>query len=111
MKLGVRLHDLESGTIDQVIDKCHQYGFTNVQLVFKKALKDENGNPLLFNEKTALEVGKKFKENNINIAMLGAYFNPVHSNKVLVENSVGIWGMKNNKLGNTLMKLRDLLKK
>ena len=53
MKLGVRLHDLESGTIDQVIDKCHQYGFTNVQLVFKKALKDENGNPLLFNEKTA----------------------------------------------------------
>ena len=87
MKLGVRLHDLESGTIDQVIDKCHQYGFTNVQLVFKKALKDENGNPLLFNEKTALEVGKKFKENNINISMLGAYFNPVHSNKVLVENN------------------------
>lgn len=33
------------------------------------------------------------------------------NNLVLVENSIGIWGMKNNKLGNALMKLRDELKK
>ena len=87
MKVGVRLHDLASGSVDEVIAKCKEYGFEYVQLVFKKALKDSGGNPLLFNKETALEVGKKFSEAGINIAMLGAYFNPVHSNKELVENN------------------------
>ena len=87
MKLGVRLHDLGSGTVDEVITKCQEYGFEYVQLVFKKALKDNSGNPLLFNKDTALEVGKKFHDAGIKIAMLGAYFNPVHSNKELVESN------------------------
>lgn len=88
MKLGVRLHDLASGQVDEVIAKCQQYGFEYVQLVFKKALKDSEGNPLLFNKETATEVGKKFKEAGINVAMLGAYFNPVHSNKDLVISNI-----------------------
>ena len=87
MKLGVRLHDLGSGSVDEVISKCKEYGFEYVQLVFKKALKDSSGNPLLFNKESALEVGKKFKDAGIKIAMLGAYFNPVHSNKALVESN------------------------
>ena len=85
MKIGVRLHDLASGSVDEVIAKCQEYGFEYVQLVFKKALKDSGGNPLFFNKDTALEVGKKFSDAGIHIAMLGAYFNPVHSNKELVE--------------------------
>lgn len=32
------------------------------------------------------------------------------NNKILVENSIGLWGMKNNKLGNLLMSLRNELK-
>ena len=32
------------------------------------------------------------------------------NNKVLVENSVGRWGMKNNKLGEYLMKVRDFIR-
>ena len=87
MKLGVRLHDLASGSVDEVISKCQEYGFEYVQLVFKKALKDSSGNPLLFNKDTAAEVGKKFQDAGIKIAMLGAYFNPVHSNKALVESN------------------------
>lgn len=87
MKLGVRLHDLASGSVDEVISKCQEYGFEYVQLVFKKALKDSSGNPLLFNKDTALEIGKKFQDAGIKIAMLGAYFNPVHSNKALVESN------------------------
>ena len=87
MKLGVRLHDLASGSVDEVISKCQEYGFEYVQLVFKKALKDSSGNPLLFSRETAAEVGKKFQDAGIKIAMLGAYFNPVHSNKALVESN------------------------
>lgn len=33
------------------------------------------------------------------------------NNLVLVENSIGVWGMKNNKLGNALMIVRDNLNK
>lgn len=84
MKIGVRLHDIASGSVDTAIAKCKEYGFENVQLVFKKALKDSDGNPILFSENSALEVGKKFKDAGINVAMLGAYFNPVHSDKELV---------------------------
>lgn len=88
MNIGIRCHDLCQGTIEDIISKCKEYGFENLQLVFKKALKDNNGNTILFDENSALEVGKKLKESNINVTMLGAYFNPVHSNKKLVKSNI-----------------------
>lgn len=48
---------------------------------------------------------EKFKNNTMKNILLST------KNKVIVENSIGIWGMKNNKLGNALMKLRDEIKK
>lgn len=47
---------------------------------------------------------EKFKDKYLKDLLLST------NNKVLVENSIGIWGMKNNKLGEALMKLRDLIK-
>lgn len=87
MKLGVRLHDISQGSIDQAILECKKYGFDYIQLVFKKALKDENGNSILLNKENARIVGEALEKANIKVAMLGAYFNPVHSNKDLVKNN------------------------
>lgn len=47
---------------------------------------------------------EKFKDKQLKDLLLST------GNKVLVENSIGIWGMKDNKLGNALMKLRGLIK-
>lgn len=48
---------------------------------------------------------EKFKDEKLKNLLLST------NNLILVENSVGIWGMKNNKLGASLMMLRDELKK
>ena len=85
MMIGIRLHDLKVGTLEEVKEAILKQGFEAIQLVFKKALKDQNGNPLFFSEETAIMVSTILKDNNLEVAMLGAYFNPVHSNKKLVK--------------------------
>ncbi len=85
MKIGIRLHDVGKGLVPDVLDRCKNLGFDNVQLVFKKAFVDENNNPIIFNEETLKPVHEELVKRNINVAMLGAYFNPVHSNKELVK--------------------------
>ena len=88
MMIGIRLHDLKIGTLEEVKEAILKQGFEAIQLVFKKALRDEENNPLLFNYENALKVQECFKNTNIKIAMLGAYFNPVHSNKELVKSNI-----------------------
>lgn len=88
MIVGIRAHDLVKGNIDHVLNQAKEYGFDAVQLVFKKALLDESGKNISFNEKTKNEVKEALKRHDVKIAMLGAYFNPVHSNKELVKNNV-----------------------
>lgn len=82
MMIGIRAHDLVTGNIKDVLTQAEDYGFDAVQLVFKKALKQD------FNEENALIVKEELKHHNIKIAMLGAYFNPVHSNSELVRKNV-----------------------
>jgi len=83
MKIGIRCHDLCKGSIDEVISKCKEHGFSYLQLVFKKALIYKN-KPMNFTKENAKLIGAKLKEADIKVAMLGAYFNPVHRNKFKV---------------------------
>lgn len=85
MKIGIRAHDLGKDTVENLLDKAVSNGFEYLQLVFKKGLIDGEGNPIPFNEENALLVKKELDKRNIKVAMLGAYFNPVHSNKELVK--------------------------
>lgn len=50
-------------------------------------------------------LNEKFKDKKLKDLLLST------GNLVLVENSIGVWGMKNNKLGNALMNIRSKLKK
>ena len=88
MMIGIRLHDLKIGTLEEVKEAILKQGFEAIQLVFKKALRDEENKPLLFSYDNALKVQECFKNTNIKVAMLGAYFNPVHSNKELVKSNI-----------------------
>lgn len=85
MNIGIRAHDLGKDTITGLLDKAVDNGFEYLQLVFKKGLVDENGNAIPFNEENAKVVAKELEKRNLKVAMLGAYFNPVHSNKDLVK--------------------------
>ena len=81
--IGIRAHDLVKGSIDEVLSQAEANGFDAIQLVFKKALINQP-----FNLENAKIVKEALTRHNIKVAMLGAYFNPVHSNKELVKSNV-----------------------
>ena len=83
MIVGIRAHDLVKGSIDEVLTSAENEGFQTVQLVFKKALINQP-----FNKENVKIVKDSLNKHNIKIAMLGAYFNPVHSKKDIVRNNV-----------------------
>lgn len=88
MKIGIRLHDLAKESYKTIFKKCKDTGFDYIQLVFKKALLDDNNEIMLFSKENALKVAPYLKESGLKVSMLGAYFNPVHSNKELVKNNI-----------------------
>ena len=76
LKLGIRGHDLPGcpfKSIDDFIASFKQYDLDYLQLVYKKAFKDFDMNPHFL-----LELANKLKENDIKVAMIGAYFNMIH---------------------------------
>lgn len=101
MKIGIRAHDVGKDKADLLFKKIKSLGFDYIQLVFKKALVDDKYNPLDFNENNILDIAKALKDHSLFVAMLGAYFNPVHSNKDLVKKNI-IYFKKHLELGHLL---------
>lgn len=90
--LGVRAHDLsEKQSVEQLANVVSSYGFKTIQLVFPKAL-----SPYSYDDDFVTHVKKTLDDKNIAVAMLGAYFNPVHSHRDVVEK--GIENFKSNLL-------------
>ena len=76
LKLGIRGHDLPGApfqSVDDFIASIKQFDLDCLQLVYKKAFKDFNMDPYFI-----LELSDKLKKSNINVAMIGAYFNMIH---------------------------------
>lgn len=88
MKIAVRVHDLGKSSANELARKTKEIGFDGVQLVLYKAIDGFSGKAHSIDYKDILETAKAFKEENIEVSMLGAYFNPVHSNKELVNDTV-----------------------
>jgi L-ribulose-5-phosphate 3-epimerase len=88
MKISVRVHDLGKSSGYELAKKTKEIGFDGVQLVLYKAIDGFSGKAHSIDHDQLLEVAKAFKENNIDVSMLGAYFNPVHSNKELVSDCI-----------------------
>lgn len=88
--MGVRAHDLASkDTIENLVAAVRRFDFNKIQLVFPKALKDYS-----YEKPFVDHVRDTLKENDIKVVMLGAYFNPVHSHRDVVE--AGIANFKHN---------------
>ncbi len=83
MKVCIRPHDIgKSLTADEIGCKVKEYGlFSGVQLAIAKAIKDQTGTPDTLTPDVIKMIRQGFNNNGIEIPILGAYFNPVHSNK------------------------------
>ena len=88
MKIGVRVHDFGKSDAKTLAKKAKAVGFDGVQLVLNKAIEGESGLAGTLSKEKAEAFYKDFAEQGIEIAMLGAYFNPVHSDKEKVKSLV-----------------------
>lgn len=84
LKIGVRAHDLINKTTPEgLAETISSFGFENIQLVFPKTFDNYS-----YSDDFVSNVKNRLREKNIEIAMLGAYFNPVHSDKEVVKKGI-----------------------
>ena len=89
MKIAFRTHDLGEKGIDGVICRTQQYGISAVQLVVYKFMDEVKQKPGSLTREMAEYLGTAFRGAGVSVPLIGAYFNPVHSNGQKVADCVG----------------------
>ena len=77
MKLGIRAHDINQTNPIELANSLENHHLEFIQLVLNKAFPNLPSNHLSID--LVNHIIEPFKQKSINIALLGAYFNPVHS--------------------------------
>jgi len=85
MKLFIRAHDLGVRNEQPIIDRLAQCGINGVQLVAYKAFDGIEYQPGSLTPQRAGELGAALRAAGVEVALIGAYFNPVHSDSSKVE--------------------------
>lgn len=85
MQIAFRTHDLGVKGLDAAVEKLHACGISAVQLVAYKFMDEIKYAPGGLDEQNAMRIGGTLKEHGITVGLIGAYFNPVHSDKEKVE--------------------------
>ncbi len=88
MKIGVRVHDFGKSNAETLAKQAKAVGFDGVQFVINKAIEGETGKAGTLNDEKVKAFADAFHNEGLDIVMLGAYFNPVHSNKQLVSDNI-----------------------
>lgn len=91
MKLMVRAHDLGLKGADNINKSICELGLDGVQLVVYKSIDGISYAPSQLSSETAKEISGKIKENGKDIALIGAYFNPVHPNTDKINNGIAVF--------------------
>lgn len=76
MKIGIRGHDLPAHTPEELAEQARGINFAFIQLVLSKSFGIDIGT---LKAKDIEDIMRPFREKGIKIALLGSYFNPVHS--------------------------------
>ncbi|MEX1377492.1 MAG: sugar phosphate isomerase/epimerase family protein [Eubacteriales bacterium] len=91
MRICVRAHDLGVKGTENIIKSLKDAGADGAQLVCYKSFDDIMKQPKAITEKRAQEIGEEFRKANLSIDVVGAYFNPVHSDAGKVEHGYEIF--------------------
>ena len=81
MQIAFRTHDLGVKGLAGAIQKANDCGISAVQLVAYKFIDEIKYAPGALTEENSAALGKALKAAGISVPLIGAYFNPVHSNK------------------------------
>ncbi len=86
LNFGMRGHDFDATTIEQLIEKCQRYSVKYIQLVLKKSISGfEEG---MFSKEYATSIGELFKKNGIKIPVLGCYINPSETDTEQLQKNI-----------------------
>ena len=85
MKLFIRAHDLGVKNEQPIIDRLKECGLDGVQLVAYKAYDGIAYAPGGITPERAAQLGESLRGAGMEVALIGAYFNPVHSDGEKVE--------------------------
>ncbi len=81
MKIAFRTHDLGVRGLDGAVKKAKDCGISAVQLVPYKFMDEIPYEAGALNEENTKALGDALKKAEIEVPLIGAYFNPVHSDK------------------------------
>ncbi len=91
MKLCIRAHDLGVKGTEAILDRLRELGLDGVQMVCYKAYDDIPYQPGAITPQKAAAIGSAFAQAGAVIPLVGAYFNPVHSNREKAARCEGIF--------------------
>ena len=81
MQIAFRTHDLGVKGLENAIEKARNCGISAVQLVAYKFMDEIKYAPGQLNAQNTAAIGTALKNAKIGVPLIGAYFNPVHSDK------------------------------
>lgn len=91
MKLCIRAHDLGVKGTEPILNRLEELGIDGVQMVCYKVYDDVSYAPGGITPGKAAEIGAAFAERGAVIPLVGAYFNPVHSDREKAACGEGIF--------------------
>ena len=91
MKLCIRAHDLGVQGTPALLERVRTLGLDGVQMVCYKAYEDIAYQPGAITPEKAQSIGDAFRDAGVLIPMIGAYFNPVHSDKEKVRRCTAVF--------------------
>lgn len=86
LNFGMRGHDFETDTIEDLIDRCKKNSVSYIQLVLKKSI--FNFKEDTFSEDDATQIGDALKKAGIKIPILGCYINPSETDKEQLQKNL-----------------------
>lgn len=92
MKICIRAHDLGVKGTEQILRSIRNLDIDGVQLVCYKVCEDIPYQPGAITREKAARIGADFEQAGAIIPLVGAYFNPVHSDKEKVRRCTEIFG-------------------
>ena len=87
----VRAHDLGVKGADKINERLCELSLDGVQLVVYKSIDGIAYTPGAVSAQLAKDISSRIKENSKDIALIGAYFNPVHPNTAKIENGIAVF--------------------
>ena len=87
----IRAHDLGVRGADKINEKLCDLSLDGVQLVVYKSIEGVSYSPAALTPEHAREIASQIKMNGKDIALIGAYFNPVHPNQSKIDNGFSVF--------------------